>query len=281
VTAREALAAATARLRVAGIEDAVADARRLLAAALDVTPERLVLALSEPLAEPARYEAMISRRVMREPVSRIVGGRWFHGHWFTVTPQTLDPRPETEMLVDLGLAGPFAQVLDIGTGTGCILLSLLAARPDATGIGTDVSDGALGVAARNAGALGLMSRAVFHSSHWFDSVRGRFDLIVSNPPYIAAAEIPDLDPEVRLHDPALALTDGGDGLAAYRAILAEARNHLVPGGRLLLEIGWRQGPAVADLARASGLEDVSVHADLNDQDRVISARNGGGAADSY
>jgi release factor glutamine methyltransferase len=279
VTGREALAAATARLRAAGIEHAAGDARRLLAAALDLPAERLSLVLPDPLTDPSRFETLVARRLAREPVSRIVGGRWFHGHWFAVTPDTLDPRPETELVVDLGLSAPFGTVLDLGTGTGCILLSLLAARPEAIGVGTDLSAAALAVAERNAAVLGLSGRAHFRPADWFDGVDGRFDLIVANPPYIAASEMPKLDPEVRLHDPALALTDGADGLAAYREILARAVGHLAPGGRILLEIGHAQGEAVSALARAAGFVAVAVHPDLNGHDRVISGRNRAESAD--
>jgi release factor glutamine methyltransferase len=275
VTGNEALADAIAILRTAGVADAPGDARRLFARALGLDPARVVLALAEPLADPAPFRALIARRAAREPVAKILGQRDFYGRSFAVTPDVLDPRPETELIVELALSGSFRQVLDLGTGTGCILLTLLAERPFAEGIGTDLSAAALAVARQNAEALGLGPRASFAEGSWFEPVPGRFDLIVSNPPYVAAAEMPGLAPEVRDWDPALALTDGGDGLSAYRAIAAGASGRLTAPGRLIVEIGWQQGAAVCAIFRAAGLEDVSVHTDLERRDRAVSAVFGG------
>ncbi|MCR8726350.1 peptide chain release factor N(5)-glutamine methyltransferase [Frigidibacter sp. ROC022] len=273
VTAAEALRTATLALREAGIEEAPRDARRLLAHALDIPPDRVTLILPEPMTDAATYQALIARRIAREPVSKIIGRRDFYGRAFRVTPEVLDPRPETELLVDLALEGTFSDVLDLGTGSGCLLLSLLAERPGATGQGVDVSAPALAVARANADDLGLAGRATFLQGDWFAPVTGRFELIVSNPPYIAASEMPELAPEVRDWDPALALTDQGDGLGAYRAILAGAAAHLVPGGRLIVEIGWQQGAEVAGLFRAAGLQDVAVKTDLAGRDRAVIGRN--------
>lgn len=273
MTAREILRAAIARLRAAGVEDAAGDARRLLEHAAGIPPGMLSVRLPGVLPpETANaFATMIAARAERRPVAQITGTRAFHGRDFRVTPDTLDPRPETEILVDLALGTPFAQVLDLGTGTGCILLTLLAERPQARGIATDLSPAALAVARHNAAALGLADRADFVLSDWFAAVAGTFDLIVSNPPYIAAHEMADLSPEVRDHEPRLALTDGADGLTAYRALAAGAPAHLAPGGRLLVETGWRQGPAVAAIFRAAGLADVAIHPDLEGRDRVVSA----------
>ena len=225
---------------------------------------------------PARaeffYPHYIKDRLDRRPVSRILGEREFWGRCFKVTEATLDPRPETETLVELALAEPFSQVLDLGTGTGCILISLLAERPDATGVGTDISDQAVLVAGDNAERHEVADRLILPLSGWFDSIGGRFDLIVSNPPYIAGEEMSTLEPEVRDHDPRIALTDGGDGLSAYRAIAAGAPDHLTAGGRLLVEIGPTQAGAVTGLFRAAGLEDITVHPDLDGRDRVVSGR---------
>lgn len=269
-----ALRAATARLAEAGIEGAARDARLLLAHALAVAPDRLSLHLPEPLHPEmaTQFDALVAERLRRRPVAQIVGGRLFWGRWFRVTSDTLDPRPETEILVEAALAAPFDRVLDLGTGTGCILLTLLAERPAATGLGADLSPAALAVARENARALDLADRAGFAAADWFDGVEGRFDLIVSNPPYIAAAEMAGLAPEVRDWEPALALSPGGDGLDAYRAITAGAGAHLVPGGRLLLEIGPAQGAEVAGLCRAAGLADVAIRHDLDGRDRVVAAR---------
>jgi len=275
-TAAGALRAAVARLTAAGVEGAARDARLLLAEAMGLAPDRLGLHLSEPLAPAAaaRFEAFVTDRARRCPVAQILGRRLFWGRAFRVTSDTLDPRPETEALIAAALEEPFARLLDLGTGTGCILLSLLAERPGATGLGTDISAAALAVAAENARALGLADRAALRRGDWFDGVAGPFDLIVSNPPYIAAAEMPGLAPEVRDWEPAGALSPGGDGLAAYRAILGALPAHLAPGGRLMLEIGAAQGPAVAALCRAAGLDAVRVLPDLDGRDRVVTARLG-------
>ncbi|MFZ5751534.1 MAG: peptide chain release factor N(5)-glutamine methyltransferase [Pseudomonadota bacterium] len=285
MTAAEALRAAIARLRAAGVEDAPGDARRLLAHALGIAPDRVTLVLPDALAPAAAaaFEAAVAARARRQPVAQITGRRAFFGHEFRVTPDTLDPRPETEILVAAALERPFGSILDLGTGTGCILLSCLAAMPAASGIGTDRSEAALAVARANATDLGLAGRARLVRSDWFAGVTGRFDLIVSNPPYIAEAEIADLAPEVRDWEPRAALTPGGDGLDAYRAIAAGARARLVPGGRILLEIGPTQGSAVRDLLRAAGLDGVAIRRDLDGRDRVVEAQRpagpDGGAAD--
>lgn len=273
-TLAAALRGAVARLRAAGIEDAPLDARRLLADAAGIEPDRLTLHLPEDLTatQAERFDAAILARLRRQPVSQITGRRLFWGRPFRVTPDTLDPRPETEILVAEALAKPFARVLDLGTGTGCILLTLLAERPGATGLGIDISAPALEVAQANARALGLADRASFAQGNWLKGLQGPFDLIVSNPPYIAAHEMPGLAPEVRDHEPHLALTDFGDGLGAYRILAATAPACLAPGGRLLLEIGPTQGQAVVNLLSAQGLRDPRILPDLDGRDRVVVAR---------
>ena len=274
MTAAQALAAATARLSAAGVEGAARDARRLLAHALGCDPGAVAARLSDPVPPGAlsAFEAAVAARAARQPVAQITGRREFRGRTFRVTPEVLDPRPETEALVALALAEPFATVLDLGTGSGCLLVTLLAERPGATGIGTDVSEAALGVARANARTLGVAARARFLRADWFDGVAGRFDLIVSNPPYIAADEMAGLAPEVRDWEPRGALTDGGDGLSAYRAIAAGAAAHLAWGGRLLVETGATQAPAVTAIFSAAGLASVAVHPDLEGRERVVSAR---------
>lgn len=274
MTAAEALRAAVARLGAAGIADAPRDARRLLAHAMGIAPDRVTLHLSDPFDAdmPAAYEAAIAARIRRQPVSQITGYRDFFGHRFRVTPDTLDPRPETEVLVAAALERPFVKMLDLGTGTGCILLSCLAGMPIATGMGTDLSEPALAVAEGNARSLGLQARTRFLCSDWFAAVAGKFDLVVSNPPYIAEAEMQGLAPEVRDWEPRAALTPGGDGLDAYRAIAAGAGARLMPGGRLLLEIGPTQAGAVADLLLAAGFEAPEIRPDLDGRDRVVLAR---------
>ncbi|WP_238318790.1 peptide chain release factor N(5)-glutamine methyltransferase [Pseudooceanicola atlanticus] len=274
---QDALIAATRLLREAGIDGAQGDARRLMADALGIEAGRLTLAGPDPIWDKAlaRFRDHVGQRLARRPVSRILGWRDFFGLRFRISDQTLDPRPETETLVSEGLAGDFTRVLDLGTGSGCILIALLAGREGATGLGTDLSDGALAVAAENAETLGVAARADFRRSDWFADVEGVFDLIVSNPPYIALEEMAALAPEVSGHDPRLALTDEGDGLACYRIIAGGAPQHLQPGGRLMVEIGWTQGPAVADLFRTAGLSDVRIVPDLDGRDRVVTGRKPG------
>ena len=269
-----ALRVVAARLVDAGVPDAMRDARLLLAHALGIGADRLTLHIGDAVVPEvaARFQALVAARAARAPLSHLTGQRLFWGRSFRVTPDVLDPRPETETLVALALADPFARVLDLGTGTGAILLSLLADRPGATGVGADVSAAALAVAQGNAQALGLAGRAQFVQSDWCADVQGRFDLIVSNPPYIALAEMAGLSPEVRDHEPHLALTDGGDGLAAYRAIAAQAPAHLAPGGRLIVEIGAGQGPDVAAILTQAGFGAVAIHPDLDGRDRLVAAR---------
>lgn len=272
--AKAALAAAVPRLWAAGVEDAPRDARLLLAHALGVAPDRLALHIGDEMTAPQAqiFEEAVAARLARKPLSQITGRRLFWGRGFRVTADTLDPRPETETLVAEALAGGFSSVLDIGTGTGCILLTLLAERPGATGLGIDISAAALAVARENAAALDLSARAGFRQTSWLDGIAARFDLITSNPPYIAAAEMPALAPEVRDHEPHAALTDGADGLTAYRALAAQAPAALAPGGRLLVEIGPAQGRAVAALFAAAGLADIRILPDLDGRDRVVAAR---------
>lgn len=272
--ASQALRIAILRLRAAGVEDAPRDGRVLLAHAMGVAQDRLTLHLPETLTEPQEraYERALAARIARQPVSQIIGQRQFWGMTFRVTKDTLDPRPDTEALVAEALKAPFLSMLDLGTGTGCILLSCLQHMPMARGLGVDISAAALEVARFNAQLHALNDRAHFRASNWFSGVKGQFDLIVSNPPYIAAEEMPGLAPEVREWEPAVALTPGGDGLDAYRAICAGAVAHLTPAGRLMVEIGPTQGAAVAGMMQAAGLVSVAVHPDLDGRDRVVQGR---------
>jgi release factor glutamine methyltransferase len=273
MTLREALSGAVASLTKAGIEDPAGDARKLAAHALGVAPHRITLMLAEPLTADIRerLNASIADRARHRPVSKITGHRAFWTHDFIVTDATLDPRPDTEVLVAEALRLPFTKMLDLGTGTGCILLSCLADRPSAHGTGTDLSTDALAVATANAQALGLTARVTFQLSDWFSAVDGRFDMIVSNPPYIAADEMPGLAPEVRDHDPHLALTPGGDGLDAYRHISRGAGARMISGGRILLEIGPTQAAAVSSLLEQAGFHNITVLPDLDGRDRVVCA----------
>lgn len=272
MTGAEVLRDVTARLRAAGIETAGADARALLAHAIGIAPDRLVLHLGDP-APVAALEPLVAARLARQPVSQITGRRLFWGRSFRVTPDVLDPRPETETLVAEALRAPFHRVLDLGTGSGCILLTLLAERAEASGLGVDLSAAALQVAAANRADLGLLARAALAEGSWYAPVTGAFDLIVANPPYIAESEMAALAPEVRDWEPRMALTPSGDGLDAYRAIAAGVRKHLAPGGRVLLEIGPSQGQAVAALLEEQGLADLRILTDLDGRDRVVAAKS--------
>ena len=268
---REALAEATARLTAAGIDGSARDARWLMAAATGIDRGRLTLHLNDELGGEAAFffYNMMLERESRVPLSHIVRGREFYGRWFSVSPDVLDPRPETEILVHAALEVPFREVLDLGIGSGAILLTLLAERPEATGTGTDISAPALAKAEENARALQVFDRTHLERSHWYDNIGGRYDLIVSNPPYIAVAEMADLSPEVRNHEPRMALTDEADGLSAYRAIAAGARDHLTDGGWLMVEIGPTQGAAVAGMLTATGFDRVQIRQDLDQRDRVV------------
>ena len=261
---------AEARLAAAGIEDTKHEARAIVAAVMPRNT-RFYMPLTQPVdAEWLQaLNGILAARVARQPLSQITGLRAFWKHEFRVTRDTLDPRPDTETLVEAALKQPWQSVLDLGTGTGAILISLLADRRGATGLGTDMSEAALDVARENASLIGVGAR--FIRADWFDGVQGRFDLIVSNPPYIARSEMDGLQPEVRDWEPHLALTDGGDGLSAYRVIAAGAVAHLNPGGQVFVEIGWQQAADVSAILAEHGAR-TEVIRDLAGRDRVIRAR---------
>ncbi|MCR8826734.1 peptide chain release factor N(5)-glutamine methyltransferase [Pseudosulfitobacter koreensis] len=274
MTAAQAMAAATARLRAAGVPDPARDARLLLAHAAQVDAARVTLIAPEDIAPEIaeRYDALISLRAVRVPVSHLVGERSFYGRRFKVSSDVLDPRPETETLIEAALAEPFASVLDIGTGSGCILVTLLAERTSAVGTGTDLSEAACLQASANAVLHGVAPRAEVIQSDWFGTVRGHYDLIVSNPPYLASEEMDHVAPELRDHEPRMALTDEADGLTAYRVLAAMGPAHLEPGGRLICEIGWTQAADVVEIFHRAGWEQVICLPDLDGRDRVICAR---------
>lgn len=272
-TAGAALAAAAARLRAAGVADPARDARLLLAHAARIDATRITLiapeALSPEIAE--RFDALVSLRAVRVPVSHLVGERAFYGRRFKISKDVLDPRPDTETLIEAALSEPFEHVLDLGVGSGNILVTLLAERRDATGVGVDLSEAACLQASANAVLHGVADRARIQTSDWFSDIQGQFDLIVSNPPYIAADEMPELEPEVRRYEPHMALTDGADGLKAYRKIADGVMAHLAPKGRVIVEIGPSQGAAVMALFAQAGLTGIGLLRDLDGRDRVIHA----------
>jgi release factor glutamine methyltransferase len=268
--------AAQARLKAAGIDSPAIDARLLLEAA---TGAGRVDILTDPYRavpddQKAVLEAYIERRLKREPVSRILGRKAFWKIMLNVTPDVLSPRPDTETLLDIALLAfePHRafSVIDLGTGSGAILLAILAERAGATGVGTEVSSEALAVAKENATNLDLDGRAVFLRTEWAAGFGDHsFDLVVSNPPYIPSEDIPGLDPEVREHDPILALDGGPDGLMAYRELAPEIRRILKPDGIFAVEIGWDQAAAVRSLFVEAGFEGVRVVKDLGDRNRVV------------
>ncbi|NIZ12399.1 peptide chain release factor N(5)-glutamine methyltransferase [Phaeobacter sp. HF9A] len=274
-TAAQAMVAATARLRAAGVDDPARDARVLLAHAARIDASRVTLIAPEELSHEIaeRYEQLIALRAIRVPVSHLIGERDFYGRRFKVSADVLDPRPETETLIEAALSEPFERLLDLGVGSGCILVTLLAEQPGAIGLGVDLSEAACLQASANAVLHRVEARADIRCSDWFDQVEGQFDLIVSNPPYIALEEMDGLAAEVREHEPQMALTDGADGLSAYRHICEGVRPYLAQAGRLAVEIGPTQGNAVADMMRAAGLREVTILQDLDGRDRVVLARN--------
>ena len=233
------------------------DARLLVGHAIGIAPQEVPLRDEETVSEAQRELALAhaARRAAGEPVARIVGRKEFHGLEFMLSAETLVPRPETETLVDAALAimapDTHATIVDIGTGTGAILLSVLAERPNALGVGVDISPGAIATAGENAARLGLAGRALFAVGDWMAAI-GRADVILSNPPYIRGEDISSLDAEVRAHDPRRALDGGPDGLEAIRAIARDLGRVLAGEGTALIEIGAGQGPAVRDIAEHEG-----------------------------
>lgn len=254
------LADAAARLAEAGIEAPMREARLLAARALAVDPVALVTLRDEELGQEARaaFEGLVARRAAREPVSRILSEREFWSLPFAIDPTVLDPRPDSETLIEALLRhrtdrqAPL-RILDLGAGSGCLLLTALYLYPRAWGVALDLSAGALRVARANALALGLAGRAGFCRGDWASAVTGDWDLVLCNPPYIARAEIDSLAPEVFGHDPHLALDGGPDGLATYRGLLPQVAERLAPGGLFLLELGEGQDAAVGPLIMDQGL----------------------------
>ena len=276
VTLVQAWTRAKARLEAAGVDGPVIDARLLVEAAAGAArtdiiadPHRL---LSD--AQAAALDAYVARRERREPISHILGRKGFWKIMLSVTPHVLTPRPDTETVVERALRdfpeGRAFTVLDLGVGSGAILLSILAERPAAKGLGVDASEEALAVARENAANLGLESRAALLRGDWTRGLADAgFDLVVSNPPYIPTADIDGLEPEVRDHEPRLALDGGADGLDAYRLLAPEILRVLKPGGRFFVEIGYDQSAPVEALFRAAGALGVTTAQDLAERDRVV------------
>jgi release factor glutamine methyltransferase len=281
-TIGEVLDQCAAMLAAAGLEEPRRLARRVMTAALGLSAAELFAHPQRHLGEEerARVAAIAGRVAAREPLSRIVGHREFWGLDVALSHDTLDPRPETETVVETVLArlsdrGKPYRFLDLGTGSGCLLLALLSEYPKASGIGVDVMPGAAATARRNAERLNTHDRASFIAGDWGAALAGGFDVVVANPPYIASAELAQLPPEVRDHDPHRALDGGADGLAAYRAIAGGLAGLLMPGGLFAAEIGIGQDAAVARIIAAGGLAVEPAVADLAGIPRVIVARRPG------
>lgn len=271
------LRAGAAKLEAAGKESAALDARVLLAHALGVDPSHLIGAANESVTNEsrARFNSFTARRAAGEPVARIIGAREFWSRAFALSPQTLVPRPESETLVEAALEAmpdrdtPL-RILDLGTGSGCLLAALLLEYPAARGVGVDADFNASQAARDNLLSLGISNRAHVLCGDWASAIDSRFDLVVSNPPYIPSDDIPGLAPEVRQHDPHRALDGGADGLESYRRIIGELHRLLTPRGTAVLELGAGQEQAVANLARHAHLSvNGPARADLSGYPRAL------------
>jgi release factor glutamine methyltransferase len=268
-------------LRAAAIESPRLEARLLLGHAMGATPEALLRDPGAPVPPEAavRFRASLAARLDAVPVAHILGTQGFWTLDLAVSPATLIPRPDSESLVEAALeAFPDAdaplRVLDLGTGTGCLLLAVLAERPRAFGVGVDLVPGAAALAAANAARNGLVDRAAFMAGDWAAALSGRFDLVLSNPPYIESAAIAGLMPEVARHEPRSALDGGADGLVAYRHLAAILPGLLAPGGAAVLELGAGQRQAVEALARGAGLVPSACRIDLGGIERALVLRAG-------
>lgn len=270
---RDALFQGTELLRNARIADPATDARWLLAHVLGCEAGTLVLRSEQELQreELSQFQLYLEQRRGHQPVAQILGSRMFWGRQFRVTTDTLDPRPETEILIAAAVESSLrpTRILDLGTGTGCILLSLLGEFPEAQGLGTDLSIKALSVATHNAQNLSMSDRAEFLQSDWWSNVEGEFDLIVSNPPYITAEEMRLLDRDVVDWEPHVALTPGGDGLGAYRNIARRLDKFLTTGGIALFEFGRDQERTVREIFEDAGWGNLQTLQDLNGHQRAL------------
>lgn len=265
----ELLSDGSAILSTAGVDGAARDARILLAAACGCEPSRLMMLDDATSEQITSFHGMIAARAKFQPVSQIVGFREFWGRRFRVTPHVLDPRPETETLIEQALVVGGTRILDLGTGSGAIAVTLACEIPNSAVTATDISTAALDVARENA-CLHDADRIEFSQTSWWDDVSGQFDLIVSNPPYISELEMAELSPDVREWEPHLALTPGGDGLDAYRIIASRLAEFMMPNGTALFEIGHLQGKEVTEIFTTAGTFVVKIYLDLDEHDRVMS-----------
>lgn len=272
ITASALLAEAAGFLEPVAGDQAVSEAKILLAFALGLSRTQVSVMRDDGIdpKDASMFRALVQRRANHEPIAQIIGEREFWGRGFHVSPDVLDPRPDTETLIEVALKGPPAKrVLDLGTGSGCILLTLLSEWTGAAGTGVDISDTALAVARKNAERLQVTDRLDFEQGNWFEPVTGKYDLIVSNPPYISEDEFKILNPSVRDWEPKGALVPNQDGLGAYRQIAKVVGDYLTEDGRILLEIGWKQADEVVLLFENQGFSKITVHKDIDSRDRVL------------
>lgn len=274
--AREALRFAVLRLQQERIESASLDGRILLEHVLGVSREQLLFSLDLAMtsAQYARLEILVEKRAQRQPIAQLIGKREFWGMNFVVSENTLDPRPDSETLIEYALErvsnrADALRVLDLGTGTGCLLLSLLSELPAAKGVGVDYCDRALLVAKENAMALGLAARTQFMRGDWCDGLEGEFDIILANPPYIPTNVIPMLENEVSKFEPMLALDGGEDGFSCYRKIIKDLSLVMAKNGFVVFELGMGQRHGLEEIAATHGLETVGIRQDLSGITRCI------------
>lgn len=272
MTLRELVAQTSGDLRGCDIESYVRDARALCAFALGIQPDQVSINANMGVTAPQQEVllSLIKKRCERMPISRIIGSRLFWGRIFEINKYVLDPRGDTETLIALALEKPAKKILDLGTGTGNLAITLLCEWPEAYAIATEISSDALNVAKRNADSHKVTERLDFKESDWFENISSKFDLIVSNPPYISSDEIDELERDVKDYDPLIALSPGKDGLLAYRKIGRDAFSCLEVSGRLILEIGIFQGPEVTQILELFGFKQIETHKDLEGHDRVVS-----------
>ena len=260
------------RLKEVGISNGARESKKILAFVTNHEYSALNWMQEFKISKELKFKFidLIEQRVSGAPISKIIGKRLFFNSEFFVNKNVLDPRPETEVVVSVALEKNFSTVLDLGTGTGCIVISLLKERLDAVGVSVDISEECLNVAKINAETNGVLDRVKFIHSDWFSNVTSRFDLIVSNPPYIGLSELKDLSREVKNFDPKVALFGGRDGLNCYEAIFNDVSRFLNPGGRLITEVGYTQSSIVKKFFLNSGFIDIKVTKDLDLNNRVVS-----------
>ena len=271
---KQLISDATLKLSISEIDNAARDARILVAHAFGIPKSQLALNTNENVPEETRssLEKLISRRINREPIAKILGKRQFWGRTFFINEDVLDPRGDTETLIDYVIDRPVRSVLELGTGSGVIAISLACEWKEVNVVATDISEAALLVAQKNAKNFSVENKVDFLKSDWFEAIEGKFDLIISNPPYIGLSESSEISQEVLNYDPDIALFAGSDGLEAYERIIPQLTKFLNPGARVVLEIGASQSESVKTLMNSSGLYEVKTLKDLARKDRLVTAK---------